>query len=84
MSIWIYKIPSLPYYVAKLAPFACSIPVQDFETGDTVYQLIQGVCIPLPSLWDWKHFANGVMFAGKNGATYDITDLELSNFVSPR
>ena len=71
--IWVYNYKD--YYIAKYDAFAMYKEVLD-KNGTVIHELVQGVSMILPTAWDWKIHKDGRIFAGFQGNTYDITDIE--------
>jgi len=74
--IWIYKPRDKTYFIARYNSFGFYETVLDIHTGSYALQLVQGIQMTIPDAWDWKVKEHGLIFAGLNGAVYDITELE--------
>lgn len=73
-QIWIYKIPTIDYLIAKRLPFSYQIPRMD-STGSFTYQIVNGVNIDIPV---WEHIVkdnNGYIWATFQNNIYNVTDI---------
>jgi hypothetical protein len=75
--IWIYKIPTLDYLIAKHHPFSYQIPLMD-STGTMTYQVINGVQITTPQWENIVKDSDGNVWATFQEYVYNITDIHRS------
>lgn len=73
-QIWIYKIPTIDYLIAKRSPFSYQIPLMD-STGSLTYQIVNGVLIDIPEWENVVKDTKGNIWATFQTYIYNVTDL---------
>jgi hypothetical protein len=83
---WVYRDPSLGYFILKHAAFAYHIRKYDPFTESVVQEIQQGLPFTLPAAWNRVEMRNGRTFGIYNKEMYDITDVlqQPSDSQSPR